>query len=282
MENFNIKRFGQTFKWLFCENSNRLLLWTLALTLGFFMIDSFLVWSMMQVPQDAKLEIEQEVNFQTVTILAVISFCVFIAFIVVHFGYSRVFAFLKTKQKRIAYLTLPATNVERFVAALVYILLVFPLCVLLALILGDTLRMFVYGLTGDGWVSGVPTLFKGGMLFIPRSFAWLDFVECCMNNSIMLWICSLYILGGTWFRRHAFFIVTAALITVFIIGGMCYTSFTHEAAIISFSTSKHVTSLSPIVYPITLIALAAAVFNFWWSYKIFTRFQIITSKWTNV
>ena len=277
MEKFNIKRFWQTFKWLLYENKNMLLLWALGLTLGFFMIDSFLVWSMQQVPQEAKLA-QKEVDFDTVAILGVIGFCFFIALIVIGFGYSRIFASLKTKQKRIAYLTLPATNAERFVSSLLYVLVVFPFCVMLALVLGDTLRMFTFGLTGGEWQSAVPYLFKDNMLFLPRLSSWSNFVGWMKDSSILLWICSLYILGGTWFRRHAFFIVTGGLIALFII----VVAFIPKSPLITFNASTNTTNISVAAYILTFIFLAAAFFNFWWSYKIFKRFQIITSKWTNV
>lgn len=282
MEKFNIKRFWQTFKWLFCENSNRLLVWTLALTLGFFMIESFLVWSMQQVPDDAKLaQQHNDINFQTAAILGALGFCYFMALIAIHFGFSRIFASLKTKQKRIAYLTLPATNAERFVASLLYVLVVFPVCVMIALVLGDTLRMVVYGLTGGGWHNALHYFFKGGDLFIPDFSSWQHFIQWLMEGSIMLWICSMYVLGGTWLRQHAFFIVTATLITLFIVGYTCHSSFMSDYFLITIEKSGAI-SLHPTIYPIIIIILAAALFNFWWSYKIFTRFQIITSKWTNV
>ena len=279
MEKFNIKRFGQTFKWLFCENSNRLLVWTLGLTLGFLMIDSFLTWSMQQVPSDSpNFKKLQEIDYQTAALFGVIGFCFFIAIIVVLFGFSRIFALLKTKQKRIAYLTLPATNAERYLTSLLYVLIVFPLCVLLALILGDTLRMIVFGMSGGKWLSAVPHLFKDNLLLLPKFSSWYRFVKWMMDISIMLWICSLYILGGTWFRRHAFFIVTAALILLFIIVAV----FKPSIHLFTLDVSNHTTIISPAVYLLTLIFIAAALFNFWWSYKIFKRFQIITSKWTNV
>lgn len=278
MEKFNIKRFGQTFKWLFCENSNRLLLWLLGLTLGFMMIDSFLIWSMQQVPQDVKNIQQEGIDYQTAALYGVIGFCIFIAIIVIHLGYSRIFARLKTKQKRIAYLTLPATNAERYLASLLFVLIVFPLCVLLALILGDTLRMFIFGMTGGEWQSAVPYLFKENMLFLPRFSSWNKFVAWMMDSSVLLWICSLYILGGTWFRRHAFFIVTGAIIALFIIVAV----FIPRASLFIPNASNPTTIISAIVYPLILIFIVAAIFNFWWSYKIFKRFQIITSKWTNV
>ncbi len=278
MEKFNIKRFGQTFKWLFCENSNRLLLWLLGLTLGFMMIDSFLIWSMQQVPQDVKNIQQEGIDYQTAALYGVIGFCIFIAIIVIHLGYSRIFARLKTKQKRIAYLTLPATNAERYLASLLFVLIFFPLCVLLALILGDTLRMFIFGMTGGEWQSAVPYLFKENMLFLPRFSSWNKFVAWMMDSSVLLWICSLYILGGTWFRRHAFFIVTGAIIALFIIVAV----FIPRASFFIPNASNPTTIISAIVYPLILIFIVAAIFNFWWSYKIFKRFQIITSKWTNV
>lgn len=278
MEKFNIKRFGQTFKWLFCENSNRLLLWLLGLTLGFMMIDSFLIWSMQQVPQDVKNIQQEGIDYQTAALYGVIGFCIFIAIIVIHLGYSRIFARLKTKQKRIAYLTLPATNAERYLASLLFVLIVFPLCVLWALILGDTLRMFIFGMTGGEWQSAVPYLFKENMLFLPRFSSWNKFVAWMMDSSVLLWICSLYILGGTWFRRHAFFIVTGAIIALFIIVAV----FIPRASFFIPNASNPTTIISAIVYPLILIFIVAAIFNFWWSYKIFKRFQIITSKWTNV
>ena len=99
-----------------------------------------------------------------------------------------------------------------------------------------------------------------------------------MDSSVLLWICSLYILGGTWFRRHAFFIVTGAIIALFIIVAV----FIPRASFFIPNASNPPSIISAIVYPLILIFIVAAIFNFWWSYKIFKRFQIITSKWTNV
>ena len=233
---------------------------------------------MQQVPQDVKNIQQEGIDYQTAALYGVIGFCIFIAIIVIHLGYSRIFARLKTKQKRIAYLTLPATNAERYLASLLFVLIVFPLCVLLALILGDTLRMFIFGMTGGEWQSAVPYLFKENMLFLPRFSSWNKFVAWMMDSSVLLWICSLYILGGTWFRRHAFFIVTGAIIALFIIVAV----FIPRASFFIPNASNPTTIISAIVYPLILIFIVAAIFNFWWSYKIFKRFQIITSNWTNV
>ncbi|MBQ9993373.1 MAG: cation diffusion facilitator family transporter, partial [Clostridia bacterium] len=61
-------------------------------------------------------------------------------------------------------LMLPASNLEKYLTALLYIASFFTACVLLSFALGDTLRMVFRSLVfGDEWVSTVPIVAKNLM-----------------------------------------------------------------------------------------------------------------------
>ncbi len=255
------------------ENSNKLIVWALAMTFGFMVIELLIDWSLQrnhQVP-----------NNYNINILGSLGFCFFIAHVIIIFGFSRIFSLLNTKQKRISYLTLPATNAERFLAALLYVLIVFPLCVFLSFLMGDTLRMLIDGISRNQWFSCISLIFNGYPMYFHFG-SWANIMDNIHDISILLWICSLYILGGTWFRKHAFFIVTAGLMALLIAIIWSQATFTWHFSLATYDATGQAIDVSPFIYPVTIAILAATLLNIWLSYRIFKNFQIITSKWTNI
>lgn len=281
MRNFNIKRFWRTFRWYFIENRRRLLSWCLGLALAFMLIESIIMISMLR--QTATFSVEG-LSLQSVAVMSSFVFCAVVGVVAVFVAFSTIFSFLKTKQKRIAYLTLPATNVERYLAALLFAVVVWPICIFIAFALGDTLRMLVFGLLGEGWLSSLRLIYDTFTLSFKSGWdiTWVGKAGFLLKFASWLWSCSLFILGGTWFRRGAFVIVTFAQIA--------FTAFCSWLLIKLFGTNgqividmfDHIQHAHVLSYLVILAVTAVALFNFWLSYQIFKRFQIVPSKWTNI
>lgn len=269
MENFNIKRFGNTFKWLFCENRGRLLAWTAGFALGVFAIQSLFLW--MMVARINGLELNSEIVTGVCTPITKIG-----CYVALLLGFCQIFSTLRLKQKRIAYLTLPATNLERYLAAFIMATVVWTIFILLAAVLGDTLRMVFFGLLGKGWVSGIGAYFSSNHLDLIGSSKVMNYAY---TISVWLWTCSFYVLGGTLFRKREFLFTT--LIQIVLFTGFIWlckqlgSNFFEDPDIIV----KNVNAFS---YVVVFGLLALSILNIWGSYQLFKCFQIITSKWTNV
>ena len=280
MKNFDIKRFWYTFRWYFIENRRHLFSWVLGLTLGFMAVESFFLTLMLRQTDVAEL---QGASIQSIAIWSSFSMCVVVGMLAVLLAFSAIFSFLKTKQKRIAYFTLPCTNLERYLSALLFTLVVWPVCILIAFVLGDTLRMLVFGILGEGWFSSLSLFYNFFAVYESGcSFNWTDCVKLLFNNATILWGCSIYILGGTWFRRGAFLIVTfGQIVLATIVSWLTVTLFGDHIEIV-FDLAGSVQNKSMFVYVTIVVFFVAALFNFWLSYQLFKRFQIIPSKWTNL
>jgi len=271
MENFNIKRFGRTLKWYLAENRQRLLYWSLGLALGIFALETFILYITVGHLKGVQVD--------TVSVLAVVPFCAFIISIAVALAWSNIFATLRGKQQRITFLTLPATNAERYTAALVVAVVVWPLCILLAIILGDTLRYVLFGILGKGWASGLAAFFEATYNeLLPAS---ADIKVWLLNLSSSFWFCSLFILGGTWLRKHPFLITGFFITMLFFIFTYLVVHFGEELTLLLSNADRHIESTHR-VYPTIAVLTILGIANFTVSYQLFRRFQLITSKWTNV
>ncbi len=274
MEKFNIKRFCNTFKWFFCENRGYCLKWLLGIMLATTLIQMGLI--IMAMHNVATVENQQPVGPYTIAVALANSMCILLVFISLLVVCTNVFAMLKNKQKRIAFLTLPATNLERWTTAILFAVILMPVCVVLAYVLGDVLRNIVFCVQGKEWLFGVDTFMERIATVSKRSlFGYL------FKGAIWLWVLSLYVLGGTWFRKGAFVYVSTFLIALTTLLG--YLANVFKSEILTFlvdGVSKGQEDY--IAYSLLVVVTALAIFHFWLSYRIFTRFQLITSKWTNV
>ena len=103
--------------------------------------------------------------------------------------------------------------------------------------------------------------------------------------SLILWGHSYFTLGGTYFRKHPILLsIVSFYILVFVIGG--FLSWTNYNFIIG-TVDNGVTEMTMndvriILFIIMIINFALSFFNYWLSYKIFCRMQVISSKWTNI
>ena len=119
-------------------------------------------------------------------LIALVTGVMFLLFLI---SAASAFSNLSTKQKRIAELTLPATNVERYFSRLLQAIVFWPLGFILAFVLADLTRMLVFPAFGYGFPSAVPvffdklgSFFSGSVGICPVCFRWP--LQCSASSSM--------------------------------------------------------------------------------------------------
>ncbi|MBO4821184.1 MAG: hypothetical protein J5548_06925 [Prevotella sp.] len=270
MDNFNFNRFVRTFKWCFYEQRGKLLKWTTVAMIVTFAVEMFFVFMLKNKTNDmgsmpayqAAVEISSTIS----------SLFLMIAVMMAN---SNIFEWMKTKQKRAAYLTLPATNLERWTSALIFALVVFPVCISMGFVVGDYIRDGIYYVLGKEWMSGTGYLLN--VLGIKNNAMEFDL----LGLAVTVWSASCYILAGTWFKKGQFVVPT-----VFIIALMSFLTYlaNHYGNEIAEMVVKGVSKgyADTMKYSVISFIFLAAIFNLWLSFRLFKRFQIISTNWTNL
>lgn len=275
MGKFNIKRFWLTFKWFFYENRGLIVKWSLGIMLGVTLLQMGLTGISSHSTTNVSGNLGGATPYQWAVQMAN-SLCMAVVVIAIVVVNSNVFGMLKQKQKRIAFLTLPATNLERWTVAILFAVIIIPACIVAAYALGDLLRNIVFYIQGREWLYGFRFFFMQSSLGRGVSIATKVF-----EFAVMAWVVSIYVLAGTWFTKAQFVIATFFHLALSTLVGYLSTIFKSEIlSILAYGIKAGQDGL--LGYSIIAFIFALAIFNFWLSYRIFTRFQLITSKWTNV
>lgn len=275
MKNFDINRFGSVLKWNALMTKKEILTNTASMTFA------FVVLAVVQVMSSRnKSDMVVADNFNSFT-----SFALFVFLIICSIGGCWIFSNMKTKEQRITFKMLPATDLEKFVVRALYATVVWWLMAFVAFCLADLFRMLVSLVAGVSIKgSAVPlffsmisantdvninTLNSGDVAFAAAIYT--------MANAWAFWAHSLYILGGTLFRRRQFVLTTLAHSII----GLVFTPM-----LIHFVDSSDSLALRDSL--VAIVWTAAAVFavwgllDWWLSYSIFRRMQVINNKWLNI
>lgn len=202
-----------------------------------------------------------------------------------------------TKEKRIAFLMLPATMIEKFVARFLTVTVGLAVAVFVAASLAEITRYLLLPL------FNVPETFHQSVLYNLLSMASVDGEQIyrgsgyAMNMpyqnwlgelcgwAFFVWSHSLYILGGSYWYKKPFF---KTLGTLMLISILCSVLSVH---IISWvgndgmrSFAEWLEANSQWMTLNKLLSLGVAffsaftMFNWWLSYRLFTRSQVIKPK----
>ena len=285
MSTFNINRFGQALKCQFVLGRKTWIRLFGIFTLVMFMADLFFTrvqgpnyqymleeWGAADAFQRYNNYVEQTVFF------GIIFFCFSMLF-----GASYLFSQMKDTRKRSAFLLWPVSNMEKYIVNLLLSIFWLAIITVGAYMLADTLRVFVDWVTGRIVIWGIPKLaepFAHNAAFEHWQTAWMFFTW-------VFYIHSLYIVGGTLFRRQQFLLTSLSLIVV---GFLLVSFFSHlDNVHIDFithtwgeETETYTHIFHPFFYILHSTLCALIVFHYWASYKLFTRMQVINNKWLNV
>ena len=304
MNSFSINRFGQTFRWVLATNFRNFLAWTLGAAVGFFLIEMLLI--AFNVTADGG-------NYIPFLYSTISQICQIALIIFVLVALSTGFSDYQKKPQREAFLMLPSTNLEKFLAVVIYVIVVWSLAGFLAFAVGDTLRMAVRALAfGNEWYSLVPrvldmfgdikpSFFTGGLVIQTTLY---KVCYCVVFFAILFWIHSSYILGGTLLRKYAFvvtsFVIILAVVLTVWVASKINLEFFYVDTLVDGQSVFHSESLIPeyiemtrtknvqffhkvgaLGYIFTVLLPLLTIFNYWASFHIFKGFQLITNKWTN-
>jgi hypothetical protein len=294
MNSFSFNRFGKVLRWLISINRVQLLGLFAGCAVAMFMIEMAMIgWGGFHAPWPFIVRAADIMTF----------FFVLILMVLVSLAFASITS-LGKKTQRSAFLMLPASNLEKFLAVVVYVTFVCTFCAYSAIILGDTLRMGAmwffggpvetscpeYPLFDDDcswWSSVLPRLlFNVTPHFLLSDRFQYTTLYLVMNilviTAVWVWIHSLFILGATSLRKYSF--VVSGLVLILCVWGLAYMIHTYHLSMFTSGwEGDHYVSqeVGTMAYALAVVLPLLSVFNYWVSYRIFKGFQLITNKWTN-
>ncbi len=209
-------------------------------------------------------------------------------------GASFVFKNVATKQQRIAFFSLPASNLEKFLVRLLHVMIGYPLCFLVALAFADIMQLFLSFILLKGpdysvVVKSVTALFtpiykdingeiiKGWLLF-PNGFTLVGIMESLSYLTFFAFNYAFWIFCGTLFRRNAWLLTLASQVVIGFVVIMIF-------RVLSFPSIGNLlneSSALALAYLFIAIAWVVIALMYWGSYRLFSRMQVINNKWLNV
>ena len=292
MNNFNFNRFSQALKCQFMVTRKSWIRLFGIFTLVLFMANLFWTrvqgfkynsmldgieagnWTMDELIRTYNHHVQQTVAF------GIVFFCIAMLFFA-----SFMFSQMKDTRSRSAYLLWPVSHLEKYVISLLLNIVLAAVLTFAAYVLADALRVFVDWVTGRIVIWGVPKLFEP----LGSNAAFDDWQSAWMFITAVFYIHSLYIVGGTLFRRQQFLMTSAAIVVIVILEAIIQNQISWIGDGLQFANSTwdektltYTTTFYPAFYILNTVLCALTVFHYWASYKLFTRMQVINNKWLNV
>lgn len=204
---------------------------------------------------------------------------------------SRIMKCMDNKEKRISYLLLPATKLEKFFSRALFVTVGTALMILLALLALELTHYLLLPL------FDLPAVYSQPMLVEVFSMRWAHASVDATGEPVYswwlmqllvwifcLWNHSLFILGGSFWYKHPFLKTIGACLAVTILGGILFANLAEGGFLVRFSdwmqehyqdTPQTVNGLLTII---SIVFLLFTVFNWWLSYRLFTRSEVIKRK----
>lgn len=268
MKKFDINRFGRTLVWTLKASKKEYTSIMLILFIAFFAMQTvpLLFNPFMSDPaRQAYISSSTQMCIIVYSFFVVISGC-------------WIFNNMKTKPQRITFKMLPATDFDKFLARLAYVTVFFIVGASLTFVLADLARMlFCLAIWHNSYGSILPQLFRHvtfDVIYANRE------TQALLNYAafaISLWGHSFSILCGTFFRRRQVIFAGLSFMVLFMLFGMVGVN-----TIGSFSFSFSEEQAETLAWVACSLLILVALFNYWLSYKLFRRMQVINNKWINV
>lgn len=204
---------------------------------------------------------------------------------------SRIMKCMDNKEKRISYLLLPATELEKFFSRALFVTVGTALMILVALLALELTHYLLLPL------FDLPAVYSQPMLVEVFSMRWAHASVDATGEPVYswwlmqllvwifcLWNHSLFILGGSFWYKHPFLKTIGACLAVTILGGILFANLAEGGFLVRFSdwmqehyqdTPQTVNGLLTII---SVVFLLFTVFNWWLSYRLFTRSEVVKRK----
>ena len=212
------------------------------------------------------------------------------------FNASYIFENMNSQQKRISFLMLPVTSLEKFLARAMYVTLGFTLTMVVALLLAEGTRLLLLPLfnLSDGYNDSViPFIWEKLTTIEVMEFTGMGKEESyrigyyreIISLLLLCWAHSFFILGGCYWQKHPFWKTLGVIILFNHLLGLIFILLAQSLEDINWSINEEwieanlnwVTVDGVLTFIIVLFTSFLA-FNWWLSYKLFTRQQVIKPK----
>lgn len=273
--NFNIHRFGRLTRW------NLLTSWNV--WFRFFLIFTIVFTFIFCVATYETRFTEQPLG-QTPTEFEVIESSLLSILFVIWASVvpSMMFNTLRTKQQRIEYFTLPATNLERYTSRFTVTNLAVLVAMLASILVADIVRLAFKAAIGSfstsmitidiarnlfssnivvGEINGSEDLLLANML-----------IACVLLALLCLYTC--YLTGAALFRKANWILTSLVTITILLI--------VVPKIVLDFPNLLEYENRYLVTGIVMAVLFVISVFNVWASYRLFTRMQVINNKWVNL
>lgn len=204
---------------------------------------------------------------------------------------SRIMKCMDNKEKRISYLLLPATKLEKFFSRALFVTVGTALMILVALLALELTHYLLLPL------FDLPAVYSQPMLVEVFSMRWAHASVDATGEPVYswwlmqllvwifcLWNHSLFILGGSFWYKHPFLKTIGACLAVTILGGILFANLAEGGFLALFSDwmQEHYQDTPQTVNGLlTIISVGFflfTVFNWWLSYRLFTRSEVVKRK----
>jgi len=271
-KSFDISRFCQVLKWTIASEKKSIVTAFIALTVAFLAIQLFSCFTIFDINRSLG---------EAVTMAGMGTCAALLGFMAAYYA-SGILGNARTREQRTTALMLPASNLEKFVARLVYCCIGMLVVLYVAILAATGLRLLLELIAGhDDITAGLGILFG----YVRPTRSEIDY-SLLFQVAAALWSASLFVLGGVFFRKHPFVWTNVTLFA----GGLLFFPLLFYVTTL-IGEEKVALFLRPIFKDMTteaffnwvsLFLLAFTVFNVWLSYRFFCRLQVVQHKWFNL
>lgn len=272
--NFQFSRLLMVMRWDVFTNLKTYLNMTLGMT---FALLPFLIMQLYQLSKQDQLSPDTiDLSYWGMS-----QYILFISSIAMYMMATQIFMVMKTNGQREQFLMLPASNLEKYISRFLFSTLGAAIAMLTAIVVSDLVQLIFSFLLLPGHhqsvcLSTVALLWK----------IWATFIETIDSTSFLLLsllvvtsgvlVHSFFILCGTLFRKHTIVVTTILFIA------MTYLVIYVDESVPGTITICLMHGDNSWIFCLLIAELLLAGFQYWLSYKVFTRMQVICNKWVNL
>lgn len=272
--NFQFRRLLMVMRWDVFTNLKSYLNMMLGMT---FALLPFLIMQLYQLSKQDQLSPDTiDLSYWGMS-----QYILFISSIAMYMMATQIFMVMKTNGQREQFLMLPASNLEKYISRFLFSTLGAAIAMLTAIVVSDLVQLIFSFLLLPGHhqsvcLSTVALLWK----------IWTTFIENIDSTgalllSLLIVTCgvlvhSFFILCGTLFRKHTIVVTTILFIAM-----------TYLVIYVIESVPGTITTClnhgdNSWLFSLLIAELLLGGFQYWLSYKVFTRMQVICNKWINL
>lgn len=192
---------------------------------------------------------------------------------------TQIFMVMKTTGQREQFLMLPASNLEKYISRFLFSTLGAAVAMITAIVVSDLVQLIFSFVLLPGHHQSVCLSIMALLWKI-----WTTFIESIDSTgalllSLLIVTCgvlvhSFFILCGTLFRKHTI-----------VVSGILFIVMTYLVIYVIESVPDTITTClmhGDNSWLFCIAELLLAGFQYWLSYKVFTRMQVICNKWINL